>query len=230
MKNQYFKICGSCILVAILVQNCALTKMDAYPEMYESPPLSILVLPPMNESTAVEAQEFCQATITEPLTLTGYYAYPIEVVCDILKHEGMYETVDFREFDPAQFKKYFGADAVLFVNILKWDKAYYVVGGHVTVSVDMKLVSTETKKTIWYYNGTLKIDTSVNSGASGLAGLLINAVATAVKTAVTDYVPVAKNANIEALSAIPYGKYHAKHLKDGKMKAVKKKTLNKTNN
>ncbi len=222
MKNRYLKVCGICILVAIMVQNCAVTKMEAYPRMYEKPPLSILVLPPTNESTAAEAQEYYQATITEPLTLTGYYAYPIEVVSDILKNEGMYETVDFREFDPAQFKKYFGADAVLFVNILKWDKAYYVIGGHVVVSVDMKLVSTETKETIWYYNGTLKLDTSVDAG-----NILINAIATAVNTAVTDYVPVAKKANIQALMAIPYGKYHPKHLKDGKMKPVNKVLLEK---
>jgi hypothetical protein len=212
----------------MLFQNCAVTKKMAYPEMYEKPPLSIFILPPINQSTAAEAQEFYQTTISEPLTLTGYYAYPMEVVVDILKTEGMYETVDFRTVNPAQFKKFFGADAVLHVSILKWDKVYYVIGGYVTVSIDMNLVSTETGKTIWRYNGTLKIDTSSNAGGSGLAGLVIKAVATAVTTAVTDYVPIAKKANIQALTAIPYGKYHPKHLKDGNLKAVNTKTLEKT--
>ena len=200
----------------------------AYPKMYKKPPMSILILPPENKSTSVDAQEFYQTTISEPLTLTGYYAYPMEVVVDILKTEGMYQTVNFRKVNHAQFKKYFGADAVLHVTILKWNKVYYVIGGHVVVSVDMSLVSTETGETIWQYNGTLKIDTSSSGGGGGIAGLVVNAVATAVQTAATDYVPIARKANFQALTAIPYGKYHKKHLKDGNLKAIKTKTLEKT--
>ncbi len=228
MKFRQYSQIIIAIMMALTMEHCAVTtKMEAYPKMYEKSPVSILVLPPMNQSTAAEAQEFYQATINEPLTLSGYYAYPIEVVSDILKNEGMYETVDFRTVNPAQFRKYFGADAVLFITILKWDKVYYVLGGHVTVSVDMKLVSTETGETIWMYNGTLTVDTSSNSSGGGIAGLLINAVATAVTTALTDYVPIARKANFQALTSIPYGKYHSKHLKDGKLKAVNANTLKK---
>lgn len=208
--------------------SCTTTKKMAYPAMYEKPPFSILILPPINQSTSVDAQEFYQTTISEPLTLSGYYAYPMEVVVDILKNEGMYETTDFRTVNPAQFKKFFGADAVMHITILKWNKVYYVVGGHVVVSVDMSLVSTETGETIWRYNGTLTVDTSSDVGGGGISGLLVNAVVTAVKTAATDYVPIARKANFQALTAIPFGKYHPKHLKDGSMKAVNNSTLEKT--
>ena len=91
----------------------------------------------------------------------------------------------------------------------------------------MKLVSTETGEVIWRYNGTLKVDTSGDSGGgSGITDLIIQAATTAVKTGLTDYVPIAKKANIKALVAIPYGKYHRKHLKDGTMKAINKMKVN----
>jgi hypothetical protein len=89
MKFRQYSQIIIAIMMALTMEHCAVTtKMEAYPKMYEKSPVSILVLPPMNQSTAAEAQEFYQATINEPLTLSGYYAYPIEVVSDILKKRG----------------------------------------------------------------------------------------------------------------------------------------------
>ena len=46
---------------------------------------------------------------------------------------------------------------------------------------------------------------------NGLFSGLINLVADAVKTAVTDYVSVAIMCNEQALTDVPYGKYHPKY-------------------
>ena len=51
-------------------------------------------------------------------------------------------------------------------------------------------------------------------------GLLAQLIATAISTAVQNYVPIARNVNITALTAIPFGKYHNMHDKDQAMKVI----------
>lgn len=220
--------CLICVYVGIMLNSCTktITKQEAFPKMYEKPPLSILVLPPMNESTAADATEYYTTTIAEPLAFTGYYVLPLEVAIDILKVEGMYDIGMLFSAPPQKFKEFFGADAVLYIKILKWDKSYYVIGGKVVVSVDFQLVSTITGEVLWQYNGTFTVDTTGDSGgAGGIAGLITKLITTAVKTATTDYVPVAKRANIQALISIPYGKYHEEYGKDGEANVVKEKKM-----
>lgn len=220
------------VSIIIMLNSCAktLTKQKAFPQMYEKPPLSILVLPPLNESTAADATDYYTTTIAEPLALTGYYVLPIEVITDILKMEGMYDVNTLFSVPPDKFREYFGADAVLYIKILQWKKVYAVLAGSVTVSVDFQLVSTTTQEVLWQYNGTIKVDTSGDSGGGGgIAGLIAKAITTAVKTAATDYVPVARKANFQALVSIPCGKYHAQHGKDGEAKVVKEKKMEKAN-
>ncbi len=227
MKNNTIKLwIWSTLLFALFLMSCGkvLTKSDAFPKMYDEKPISILVLPPINESTAAEAKEFYLTTIAEPLSQTGYYVYPIEVVSDILNSEGLYDTEILDESAIPKFKEYFDADAVLFIRILKWDTSYFVVGGSVTVKVAYNLISTTTSETLWNYEGELTIDTTGDSGnAGGLAGLLATVITTAIKTATTDYIPIAKKANIKALVSIPYGKYHKQFNKDGDKKVVEEK-------
>jgi len=190
------------------------TKKDAFPNMYEEKPLSILVLPPINMTTAADAKEYYATTIAEPLSYAGYYIYPIEVTTDILKNEGLYDTEILGGLPPEKFKQFFGADAVMYIKILKWDTSYYVIGGNVTVAVDCLLKSTTTGRDLWKYDGLIRVDTSGDSGGGGLAGLLVKVVATAIKTATTDYVPLAKRANLFTISSMPYGKYNPNFDKD----------------
>jgi len=194
--------------------------------MYDERPMSILVLPPINESTAAEATEYYSTTIAEPLSLKGYYVLPLEVVFELLRQEGLFDAEMLLRVQPSKFREYFGADAILYVRILKWDKAYYVVGGHVTVSADFQLISTHTGEKLWQYNGTIKLDTSGDSGGNnGLAGLAVALIVTAVKTATADYQPLAKEANVKALTSIPYGKYHSMTGQDQEEDVVKEDVM-----
>ena len=199
------------------------TKKESFPNIYDEKPLSILVLPPINMTTAADAKEYYATTIAEPVSLAGYYIYPIEVTTDILKAEGLYDTELLVNLPPQKFKQHFGADAVMYIKILKWDTAYFVLGGSVTVSVDFSLKSTTTGKVLWAYDGTMKIDTTGSDyGVGGWAGMAIKLMDTAVKTAITDYVPVAKKANIITVSSMPFGKYHQLFDKDRDEKVILK--------
>ena len=50
--------------------------------------------------------------------------------------------------------------------------------------------------------------------------LLLDVVATAVKTAVTDYIPIARSVNFQAVQTMPFGKYHPQFGLDGDAKVV----------
>ena len=93
----------------IILTGCAVitTKGEAFPEMYIEKPVSILVLPPINESTAADAKEYYSTTIAEPLSFAGYYVYPIEVINEILKKEGIYDTELISDLNPSKFREYF---------------------------------------------------------------------------------------------------------------------------
>jgi hypothetical protein len=163
-----------CLAVAVcLLAGCVkqVTKGEKYPLMYTETPKSLLVLPPMNESTSAEAKPYYATTIQEILSYWGYYVYPYEVTTDILKMEGIYDAELLKDVPLAKFRQYFGADAVLFTTIKKWDVAYIVIASNLTVSIDAELKSTHSDQLLWDYNGTVVVDLSGgNTGGGGEHG------------------------------------------------------------
>ena len=156
-------------------------------------------------------------TVQEVLSYWGYYVYPYEITSEILKMEGIYDAELIRNVSLAKFREYFGADAVLFTTIKKWDLSYVVLASTLTVSIDAELKSTKTEQILWSYNGTVVVDLSGSYTGGGLAGLIVQAVVTAATSAMADYVPYAKQANYRALSSLPYGKYHPQYMSDQSM-------------
>ena len=212
-----------CVAIAFLVSlfvlgsGCApkmATKGAEFPLMYEEAPACILILPPMNESTAADAKEYYSTTIQEPLSFCGFYVLPYEVTTEVIKMEGIYDTELLRDTPLTKFREYFGADAVLFTTIKKWDLAYLILASTLTVSVDCELKSTKTDQVLWKYNGTVVVDLSGGNTGGGLAGLIAKVIITAVSSAMADYVPYARMANYRSLVSMPCGKYHPQYLKD----------------
>ncbi len=207
MKNIFY-----IVVAGYLISSCSglpiQTKADAYPAMYDDrKPLSVLVIPAINNSTAAEATDFFNVTITEPLSNVGYYTMPVEIVKDIFQKEGIVDSTMIKGLPTSIFKKNFGADAVLFVTINKWDKQYVVIAGNVSVSMDYVMLSTETSEVIWSYSATQTIDTTAES--SGF--IMLDILSTAITTATTDYVPIAKQVNYQAFTALPHGGYSDQH-------------------
>ncbi|MBT3801459.1 MAG: DUF799 family lipoprotein [Bacteroidetes bacterium] len=218
------------ILSLTMFIGCAttITKGEAFPKMYKEKPLSILVLPPINQSTSPDAKEYYSTTIAEPLSLAGYYVFPIEIVNEVLKQEGIYDTELIVDLDASKFKEYFGADAVLFTRIIQWNTSYYVVGGNVKVHIAFDLISTNTGEVLWSYNGELTVDTTGGgNNVGGAAGLLLQLAETAVKTAAQDYTPMAKKVNTMVLTTIPFGFYHPQFGTDQSLTGVKVENVNK---
>lgn len=199
-------------------------KEDYSPKMYTERPLSILVLPPINKTTAADSKEYYATTVAEPLTNTGYYVFPMEVVYDILQQEGLSDAESMSNIPPQKFREYFGTDAVLYVSILKWDTQYLVLSGGVTVQIECELKSSITGDVLWAYNEEVHVSTEGSDmGGGGWIGLLAKVVTTAIQTAAQDYVPLAKSANEKVFVTLPFGKYHNRFDKDRKDKVEVKK-------
>jgi hypothetical protein len=216
-------VLGILLSVVEVVTGCvpkATTKGEEFPLMYEETPLTILILPPMNESTAADAKQYYATTVQEVLSYWGYYVFPYEVTSDILKMEGIYDAELIRNVALVKFREYFGADAVLFTTIKKWDLSYMIISSYLTVSIDEELKSTKTDQTLWSYNGTVVVDLSGGDIGGGLGGLIAKAVIAAVSSAMADYVPYARQANYRALSSFPFGKYHPNFMTDQGMQFI----------
>lgn len=190
------------------------SKASKFPLMYQETPVSILILPPINESTAAEAKEYYSTTIQEPLAYSGYYTLPYPITSEILKMEGIYDSELLVNLPLSKFREYFGADAVLFTTIKKWNMSYVVLASNLTVSIECVLKSTKSNQILWKYTGTVVVDLSGGDSGNGIAGLIAKAIVTAINSAVADYVPYARQANYIALSTIPYGKYNSQYNKD----------------
>ena len=225
MLKKHFFFMMPVLFILVACEPKQITKYDAFPKVYNERPLAILVLPPIHEPTAADAKEYYSVTIAEPMTLSGYYIYPIEVVSEVMKNEGIYDTETLLTVSPSKFREYFGADAVMYIWLQKWSTSYYVIAGNVSVSLRAVIKSTTTGEDLWHYEGTIIEDTTVTSSGGGLAGLAVAIVATAIKTAATDYVPVAKRANYVIINTMPYGQYHQGHGKDRDEKVVIEKVV-----
>ena len=206
------------LLAVAVLAGCAQmeTKQDAYPGMYEaSRPLAVLVLPAINQSTAADAGFLLDVTVAQPFSNHGYYILPVPLTVEIFQREGIIDGEQLMGIPGTVFREAFGADAVLFITIEEWETRYLVIAGNVTVSLSYVLKSAHDESILWSYKDKIVVDTS---GSSGF--ILADIIATAVATAMTDYVPVAIQVHEAALKAMPHGRYHPKYGVDGADKAV----------
>lgn len=187
----------------------------AYKGMYEEKPLSVLIMPPINRSTAVDAKEYFHSTLNVPIANAGYYVIPPFLSMEILKKESAYDSELFLDIPLKKFEEVFGADVIVFTIIHKWDKNKLLA----TVKVDVEYIikSVKTNQILYTRRGQITYDASVDAG-NALASLIISA----INTAVTDYVPVARACNAFTLFDLPRGNYSPLHMKDGAEKAGRK--------
>lgn len=208
-------------LAPILFASCAqqITKENQYPKMYEEKPLSIVVMPPINQTQHVEAKDYFYTTMYMPLCEMGYYVFSPSLTMEMFQSESAYDAEQFVDGDLSVFRNVLGADAAMFTKIKSWKRNN--VGGRLTVGVEYLLRSTKTGETLYRREGLIQVDTSVNGGG-GAFGALAGLIATAVNTAVTDKVVAGRKCTAYVLSDMPYGKYVEQfHGKDQKQPAGK---------
>ena len=195
------------------------TLSQQYPGMYEEKPLSIVIMPPINQTTHAEAKDYFYTTMYMPLCEKGYYVYSPYLTMEMFQQESAYDAEMFLEADLTPFRNVLDADAAMFTIIKDWRRNN--VGGMLTVKIEYILRSTKTGQTLYTREGEIRVDTSIYGGSGGL-GALVGMIATAINTAATDKVVAGRKCTAFVLSDLPAGKYSPLHEKDASNPAGKK--------
>lgn len=193
------------------------TRGKQYSTMYEQKPLTLLVMPPINNTTNVEAKEYLYTSISRPLVEAGYYVISPLLAMDVLKQESAYDAELFVDAPLGKFADFFGCDAVVFSEINTWTKQ----GFGIRTDIHYFIKSAKTGETIFDRSCNLYLDLSVSSGNNSTLGQLISLAASAINTAATDHIKAARMANYYIFRDIPRGKYSPEFLQDRDIVAEK---------
>ena len=210
------------LIICSMLTSCGLmstvTRESQYAKMYEEKPVSLLVMPPINNSANVDAKDLLYTSISRPLAEAGYYVISPVLAMDVLKAESAYDAENFIDASLSPFQNYFGVDAVVFSVIDTWAKK----GTGIETKIRYIIKSAYTNETLFDRSCDLFLDLSVDSGSNGLLGALVDLAASAINTAATDHIIAARKANYYILRDIPRGKYSPEYMLDKEVIAEKK--------
>lgn len=191
------------------------TKLDMS-AFHAAKPRSILVVPAINKSLDVDAPNYLLATLPVPLAEKGYYVFPVNTTKYILEQEGMYDADQVHKEPPEALAKMFDADAVLYVQINRWDAEYLLIAARVTVDFDYRMVSKDGTE-IWKEHRTMIYSPQNDSSGHPLAILIVAVINAAITRAAPNYLPLTKQANQQVFvlgtNALPDGPYRPTELK-----------------
>ena len=217
LKRSYLLLAASLVLFTA----CTPPKLDShrYDAFRAADPRSILIVPVVNHTVDVTAADYFLSTITRPVVNRGYYVYPVYLVKRILEDDGLADADLVHQADPKRLGTLFGADAILYVTIDRWDAKYAVFATTVEVEFRYALKSGKSGETLWASQETMRYSPESRSTGNPLADLIGMAVTAGIAKAAPDYIPLAQQANGNAvgrlhrgLPAGPYGNAYKQDL------------------
>jgi hypothetical protein len=179
-------------------------KMD-YTRFIDENPRSILIVPVLDNSPEVGADEYFLATITVPLAERGYYVFPVHMSRELLAEAGLSDPGLVHQAEPTKLGRLFDADSILYVTINNWEAKYLVLSTTVTVAFNYALVSGKTGEMLWEKEATINYSPQAASSGHPIADLVVMAVQAAATKAMPNYIPLARQANWAAVSAVHVG-------------------------
>lgn len=210
------------VILAAIVSSCGtmnqVTRESQYAAMYNDMPVTILVMPPINNTSNVEAKDLLYTSISRPLAEAGYYVISPLLAMDVLKAESAYDAEMFIDKPLTMFRDFFGADAVVFSQIDDWTKR----GFGIDTKIRYIIKSTTSGEIIFERSCDLYLDLQQDSGGNSALSALVDLAASAIATAATDHIVAARKANYFIFRDIPRGKYDPQFLQDKGVMAEKK--------
>lgn len=172
---------------ALMLTACAVQKPSYdYTAFRESRPASILVLPPLNKTVDIRASYSVMSTVTAPLAESGYYVFPVAVVDQTFKENGLEHPADMHEAPLPKLRDIFGADAVFYVTVEDYGTKYLVIDSTTVVSATGKLVDARTGAVLWQGRATASDAENRQNSGGGLVGLLVTALVRQIVGGVSD--------------------------------------------
>lgn len=162
------------VAAALLLGGCATRKPYDYTVFKEARPASILVLPPLNSSPDINATYSMMSQATAPLAESGYYVFPVTLVDETFKQNGLTSPADIHDVSIVKLREIFGADAALYINVKQYGTSYVVISSETRVTAEGKLVDLRSGKTLWAGAATAS-SAEGDSNNGGLIGMLVKA-------------------------------------------------------
>jgi hypothetical protein len=189
-------VCVAILALAILTGCASAPPKPVAPD--PNWPRSILVMPPLNHSIEPNAPYTYLSTISRPLAEKGYYVFPVAVIDQLLKDNGLPTPDEMNAIPLDKIRQHTGADAVLYGVISDWGQKFQVITSSTVVSVHLRLVDTRTGAELW--QGKVHGRQNSDSHNGGLLGAVVNAVANQVAGSISDQTPqLARSANYSTI-------------------------------
>lgn len=207
IRNFSVVIAGAFLLAACVT---APTPKN-YSTFYSESPRSILVVPALNNTVSVTAADFFVSTVSRPFAERGYYVYPAYMVKRVLEDQGLSDAGLVHSADASRFGALFGCDAVLFVEIQRWESQYIVISTSTNVQFDYVMKSCKTGEELWRDTQSLSYSPQASNSGNLLADLVAQAIISAIEKGAPNYIPLTQQANLLASTmpgqGLPAGPY-----------------------
>lgn len=176
-------------------------------------PRSVLVVPVINHTNEAQAADLFLTTLSVPLAERGYYVFPTNMAKKLIENDGLSDPGLVHSTDTTKIAALFGADSVLYVEILDWKSNWVVTASKIKVKFLYTLKDGKSGNLIWQREQEGEYKYSISTG-NFLADMIVNAVKAAADGGRADYTPVAAEANLMALTpagiGVPFGPYSPK--------------------
>ncbi|RUR94814.1 DUF799 domain-containing protein [Pectobacterium polaris] len=182
--NRFLGLCG--LVCALVLTGCAKPVPYDYTAFKQSKPKSILVLPPVNHSPDVRASYSLLSQVTYPLAESGYYVFPVAVVEETFKQNGLVTASDIHALSTAKLQQIFGADAALYLDVKEYGTSYIVINSETRVSADARLVDLRTGKLLWSGSATASSNEQQSNANGGIIGILVQAAVNQIAHTISD--------------------------------------------
>jgi len=192
--NNLFRLrnCSIGLLPLLLMAGCQTPQPYDYTALQASQPRSILVIPPRNQTVEVNAPYTFISTVTRPLAEKGYYIYPVAVIDQLFKENGLPTPEEMNSVPLDRLQQITGADAVLYVDIVDWGQKYEVFQSRTVANSNWQLVDARSGQLLWQTTAFWQV--ASGDGGGGLAGMLVNAIVEQVASSIIDQTPQVSSA------------------------------------
>jgi hypothetical protein len=122
-----------------------------------------------------------------------------------MEDDGLADANMVHEADSTRLASLFGADAVLYVSIERWDAQYAVLSTTITVEFDYVLKDGGTGQELWSTDQKIVYTPQSSGSGNAIADLILAATQAAAAKAKPNYMPLARQANQQALVETRHG-------------------------
>jgi hypothetical protein len=180
---------GQFIATSVLVATlgaCATPAPYDYTAFKQSRPVSMLVLPPLNESPEVTATYGVLSQVTLPLAEAGYYVVPVSLMDETFRQNGLNNPAEIHDVSPRKLREIFGADAAIYIKVTQYGTSFAVIASETRVTAQARIVDLRSGQMLWQGSATASSSESRSSGQGGLAELLVRAIVTQIVETASD--------------------------------------------